>query len=361
MKINEYAANVSEYTEVVDAPYNHKGNNQELDERPMGFIKGGLQKLGAKLLPGSYGARMQGKVETGQQANQLYKEFNIFLGKSGYQSTDDAVRAFIQQKNLNVNIDAILKQVAPVAESLDRILVLSGQNPKKSINEAVALSRGLLNKVFMQVAQQLSGGDKGEPASSSDTPPSGGGGYYSGGRDALPPPSSTSAPPVSPPTPSSTSAPPPPSSTSAPPPPSSTSASPVSPPTPSSTSAPPPPSSTSASPTPTDAPPVSTGGKRSRKAPPLPGSGTTPAPRKRIKGPQGRVAQKAADINTSLGQGAGFRYNFPQAGDPKATVVPPASAPAPVPTKRKRKIPPPPPTTEDIQLDRLLSKISKKL
>ena len=72
MKIKEYAANVNEYTEVVDAPYNHKGGEEVLDERPVGFIKGGLQKLGAKYLPGSLGAKMQGKVEVGQQANQLY-------------------------------------------------------------------------------------------------------------------------------------------------------------------------------------------------------------------------------------------------------------------------------------------------
>jgi hypothetical protein len=197
MKINEYAANVSEYTEVVDAPYNHKGTEQELDERPMGIVKGGLQKLGAKLLPGSYGDRMQGKVEVGQEANQLYKEFNKFLGKSGYKSTDDAIKAFLKQKGINVNIDNIIKQVAPapaappaapapapVAESveqLNRILVLSGRSPKNVLNEtkivkkkvlteAVALNRGALNKIFMQVAQQMSGGAGGEPAASGAAP-----------------------------------------------------------------------------------------------------------------------------------------------------------------------------------------------
>ena len=206
MKINEYAANVSEYTEVVDAPYNHKGGEEVLDERPMGIVKGGLQKLGAKLLPGSYGSRMQGKVETGQQANQLYKEFNVFLGKKGFESTDDAIKAFLKQKGINVNIDDIIKKVAPapaapplapapapVAESIDqlnRILILSGRAPKNVLNEtkivkkkvlteAVALNRGALNKIFMQVAQQMpdpTGGAEPAAGGAPAAPASGGGG-----------------------------------------------------------------------------------------------------------------------------------------------------------------------------------------
>jgi len=183
MKIKEYAANVVEYTEVVDAPYNLTSDEEVLDERPMGFVKGGLQKLGSKLLPGSYGRAMTGKVKLGTQANKLYGDFHEFLGQSGYQSTDDAVRAFLQQSGINVDIDSILKKVspaankgfnvklpqkpspapaaAPVTESINRILVLSGRSPKKIINEEVALDRAALNKIFMQVAQQQMGGKGG--------------------------------------------------------------------------------------------------------------------------------------------------------------------------------------------------------
>ena len=185
MKIKEYAANVVEYTEVVDAPYNLTSDEEVLDERPMGFVKGGLQKLGSKLLPGSYGRAMTGKVKLGNQANKLYGDFHEFLGQSGYQSTDDAVRAFLQQSGINVDIDSILKKAAPAAparkgfnvklpqktspapaaapvtESINRILVLSGRSPKKIINEEVALDRAALNKIFMQVAQQQMGGKGG--------------------------------------------------------------------------------------------------------------------------------------------------------------------------------------------------------
>jgi hypothetical protein len=184
MKIKEYAANVNEYTEVVNAPYNLTSDEEILDERPVGFVKGGLQKLGAKFLPGSYGRDMKGKVKLGQQANKLYGDFHEFLGQSGYQSTDDAVKAFLQQSGINVDIDSILKGAAPAAapapaskgfnvklpqktspapvtESINRILVLSGRSPKKIINEEVALDRAALNKIFMQVAQQQMGGKGG--------------------------------------------------------------------------------------------------------------------------------------------------------------------------------------------------------
>jgi hypothetical protein len=357
MKINEYAANVSEYTEVVDAPYNHKGPEQELDERPMGFIKGGLQKLGAKLLPGSYGAKMQGKVETGQQANQLYKEFHTFLGRSGYESTDDAIKAFLKQKGINVDIDSIIKQVAPqagpspapapdpVTESIDqlnRILILSGRSPKNIINEtktikkkkvlteAVTLNRGALNKVFMQVAQQMSGGAADGPT---------GGGPAPSGNPPAPPSGSPPAPP-------SGNPPAPPSKrtkrkrTTTPP-----SGSPPAPP-----SGSPPPAPPSGSP---PAPPR----KRDRKAEAARRAarlaaqggqqGSSGAP---TGGPQGPVADKLTGIQQSLGQGKGFKVNLPRPGD----------QPPPAPPKRKRRAPPPPPTNEDIQLERLLSKISMR-
>ena len=212
MKIKEYAADVVEYTEVVDAPYNLTGGEEVLDERPMGFIKGGLQKLGAKVLPGSFGDRMQGKVEVGQQANQLYKEFNIFLGKSGYPSNDAAIKAFLQQKGINVDVDSIIKSAAPApvaspaapaskgfnvklpqkgepapvtenVDNLNRILILSGRSPKKLINEEVALNRGALNKIFMQIAQQMSSGQGGSVAA----PNAGGATPAASGNPSAPP------------------------------------------------------------------------------------------------------------------------------------------------------------------------------
>ena len=213
MKIKEYAANVSEYTEVVDAPYNHKGDEEVLDERPVGFIKGGLQKLGAKVLPGSLGAKMGGKVDTGKQANQLYQEYHTFLGRTGDPANSTSLKAFLQQKGINVDVDSLLGSGAPpaaaptpaatepVAESIDnlnRMLVLAGRQPKKMITETknvkkkkilteeVALNRSALNKVFMQIAQKMAGSSAGAPAAggggapSGSPAPAGGGGAPSG-------------------------------------------------------------------------------------------------------------------------------------------------------------------------------------
>ena len=233
MKIKEYA-NVNEYTEIVDAPYNLTGGEEVLDERPMGFVKGGLQKLGSKLLPGSYGKQMKGQVQSGQKANQLYSDFHEFLGQTGYKSTDTALKAFLQQQGINVDVDSIIQSAAPapaaapaatpapvaskgfnvklpqkaptpapVAESinsLNRILILSGRAPKKIINEnknilneEITLDRGALNKIFMQVAQQAarpaagsnasapaaSGSNASAPAASGSSAPAASGGIGS--------------------------------------------------------------------------------------------------------------------------------------------------------------------------------------
>ena len=242
MKIKEYAASVNEYTEVVETPFNFTEKEEVLDERPMGFVKGGLQKLGAKVLPGSYGRTMTGKVKLGTQANKLYGDFHEFLGQSGYKSTDDALKAFLQQSGINVDIDSILKGIAPapqktpptstpapVTESintLDRILILSGRSPKNIINEEIALDRGALNKIFMQVAQQQMGGKGGAGVASSPAPttaaPAPAGKNPAAPKSTAPAanrdfggegpaaPAASSAPPVQPPTaePATSSAPP---------------------------------------------------------------------------------------------------------------------------------------------------------
>lgn len=130
-------------------------NNQTISERPMNIIKQGLTKLGAKFLPGSLGAKMQGKLDTGNVANTLYKDFATYLGKTGQQATDDSVRAFLRSKGADKEID------------IEKIL-------SSNVAETVALNRGALNKIFLQVAQELAKSSGGAaPANTAPSAPAG--------------------------------------------------------------------------------------------------------------------------------------------------------------------------------------------
>lgn len=85
-----------------------------VDEAPMGFIKQGVNKLASKI-PGSIGAKASGSLETGSNANAMYKEFYNYLGKTGQQPTTASVSAFLQSKG--VGADIIKKYVVAPAGS----------------------------------------------------------------------------------------------------------------------------------------------------------------------------------------------------------------------------------------------------
>lgn len=67
---------------------------KQVDEAPMGGLSGLANKAMAKM--GS--DKAAGKVDTGNIANQLSKEFNTYLGKTGREATKDAVIGFLQSK-----------------------------------------------------------------------------------------------------------------------------------------------------------------------------------------------------------------------------------------------------------------------
>jgi hypothetical protein len=91
-----------------------ESTNKTISERPVGFIKQGLTKLASKL-PGSIGARAQGSAEVGQVANQLYKEFMTYLGRTGQGMTDAALRDFLSKENIDAAI--IDKHLPPQAKT----------------------------------------------------------------------------------------------------------------------------------------------------------------------------------------------------------------------------------------------------
>ena len=88
-------------------------SNQQLDEIPAGMIGQGIKKLASKI-PGSIGAKAQGSYDTGRVANQLYKEFFTYLGRSNQQASDEALAAFLKSKGIDDEL--INKHVGNVAQ-----------------------------------------------------------------------------------------------------------------------------------------------------------------------------------------------------------------------------------------------------
>lgn len=75
-------------------------SNQQIDEVPAGMIGQGIKKLASKI-PGSIGAKAQGSYDTGRVANQLYKEFYTYLGRSNQQASDESLAAFLKSKGID--------------------------------------------------------------------------------------------------------------------------------------------------------------------------------------------------------------------------------------------------------------------
>ena len=64
------------------------------NEAPMGT----LSKLGNTVASKFGSGKASGRLETGQIANQLRKEFDVYLGKTGQDATPDSAIAFLKTK-----------------------------------------------------------------------------------------------------------------------------------------------------------------------------------------------------------------------------------------------------------------------
>jgi hypothetical protein len=69
---------------------------QRLDEKPMGMLK----SLGNKAMAALGSGKAQGRVESGTMANQLRKQFDVYIGKTGQDATTTAVIEFLKSKGL---------------------------------------------------------------------------------------------------------------------------------------------------------------------------------------------------------------------------------------------------------------------
>lgn len=110
--------------------------SQELDEAPVGFIKQGLRKVGAKAAAkvGMKGtaASLANKVDTGKQANQLKVDLQGYLGGSGGDLNKldaEELRGFLKSKKMPT--DAVPASGIVPKKQIDAILLKTLQQTKK--------------------------------------------------------------------------------------------------------------------------------------------------------------------------------------------------------------------------------------
>lgn len=88
-----------------------------VDEAPMGLVSQGINKL-KSYVPGSMGAQAKGALQTGGNANSMYKEFYTYLGQKGLKPTTGSISAFLQTKGVSPDIikKYVVAPAAPTAQ-----------------------------------------------------------------------------------------------------------------------------------------------------------------------------------------------------------------------------------------------------
>lgn len=69
-------------------------NKAQVDEAPMGLLK----NLGNRVASAFGSGKAQGRLDTGKIANDLRKEFDVYLGKTGQEPTGEMVLGFLKSK-----------------------------------------------------------------------------------------------------------------------------------------------------------------------------------------------------------------------------------------------------------------------
>ena len=121
----------------------------KVDEAPQGIISRGLNKLGAKFLPGKWGARARGRLNAGAVANKLYKDYYTYLGGSNQQPSIQSLSRFLQSQKIMGDVVKQVSSSVPV------------KNPQ-------AMSTGEVEKFLMGVSHNLQAGP--EPAQDQTQP-----------------------------------------------------------------------------------------------------------------------------------------------------------------------------------------------
>lgn len=122
-------------------------NLDDLNEAPMGFMKGIGQKVLSKV-PGSVGAKAQGRLDVGKVANDWKKQYMTFLGRTGQEANTQNLKVFLKQIGLS---DKLIQQNFPQNSMAESKIV------KEYALLELALTKKYLDDIFLKLAQQASG------------------------------------------------------------------------------------------------------------------------------------------------------------------------------------------------------------
>jgi len=120
--------------------------SQRLDEKPMGFLK----KMGTKLaskVPGSIGQKAAGRLETGDEANNLKKEFMTWLGKTGDTPEPEIVLQFLKQKGYPTQGAEKAMNAPTTGQKIGKAVGAAGKAVKNVAKDAASFGKDLKTAV----------------------------------------------------------------------------------------------------------------------------------------------------------------------------------------------------------------------
>jgi len=127
--------------------------SERLDEKPMGFLKKMGNKLASKV-PGSIGQKAAGRLETGDEANNLKKEFMTWLGKTGDTPEPEIVLQFLKQKGYPTQGAEKAMNAPTTGQKIGQAVGAAGKAVKNVAKDAKSFTKDLKTAVADAPAEQ---------------------------------------------------------------------------------------------------------------------------------------------------------------------------------------------------------------
>jgi len=137
-------------------------SESKVNEAPMGMIQRGVQGL-KSMVPGSIGQKATGSLEAGKAANQLYKEYNTYLGRTGQQMSQQSLVAFLKSAGIPAKIINSAAGVTPAPRRTRAPAPTPAPAPAPTPEAApppapaAAFGKKQVNAILMKVSQALGG------------------------------------------------------------------------------------------------------------------------------------------------------------------------------------------------------------